>query len=333
MPVTDNVRLALLVVGLGAVSVAGANATPCDELAAKARALPDAAWANGAEALKSFVQLRPAPGPMNAEETALSKLPAITKALSADNWTVTVQHLRGTTIYAASSVQGTLHCQQIVFLQRSERGAATMIPPPRVQEPDDLCWTSFAYFGDVLGQPAFITRDSLSKTSSADTIEVVFRRPSGWSRGCGLKLTYRFAYEVTERFCGDADVCKAAEARAPSLAAAGKPSADVAAFSKRALDLYDVPQFQTFGAKPKTEFPDYSNVDYVPLKLGGQDYVAAVGIGGVGWREIGDTLISVFRPEGSTLKPLAGVVVARSIVGLSGATAYALPRPREPGRT
>jgi hypothetical protein len=52
----------------------------------------------------------------------------------------------------------------------------------------------------------------------------------------------------------------------------------------------------------------------------GVTYVGLVGVGGVGWRQIGDDLLAVYEVEDGVLQPLAGIVVKRSVVGLASAT-------------
>jgi hypothetical protein len=42
--------------------------------------------------------------------------------------------------------------------------------------------------------------------------------------------------------------------------------------------------------------------------------------GGVGWREIGDSLLAIYQADGDQLKPLAGFVIAKSVTALASAT-------------
>jgi hypothetical protein len=84
----------------------------------------------------------------------------------------------------------------------------------------------------------------------------------------------------------------------------------------------------TFGAKPRTEFPQFSNDGNVStiVYINGRGYIAHVGIGGVGWRQIGDYLIAIYSATNGRALPVASFVVERRAVGLES-VAVSIPSP------
>ena len=66
----------------------------------------------------------------------------------------------------------------------------------------------------------------------------------------------------------------------------------------------------SFGGNGATPFP---------LVLNGRSYLALIGHDGVGWRTSNRVLLAIFDPAGDTPKPLAGIVVERTIAALDQA--------------
>jgi hypothetical protein len=353
--------LAAVAVGLGCLAL-GASAhaaggafdesdplAPCQQLAAEARAAPASAWAKGGYgALGAMMTFEPARKTPSAFDAGLIALPEVRKALAdeAGDYTVTIQRFGATDLYVAWDDQGTLECQNVVFLRASPGHPAKIVDgPPQFS---NLCWTSQGAAGAVLKAPAFIETEGFTdEAPDEEDIEVTRWGPNGWRPACRLALIFKTSFKVTERFCGDQGVCAAAAPLAAQIAARhrqprpdktpfrfGSPPTKAAetAFERvPQIDEINVPVFPTFGAKAKTEFPGYSynGIDLFPLTLKGATHVAAIGYGGVGWREIGDALLAIYQPDGDDLKPLAGFVIARSVTGLAS-TRVEIPTP-DPG--
>ena len=328
-----------------AVAASNAGLAPCERLAAVARGRPQSIWAGGFKALSPELSLA------NWDETPLEKrlavLPAVKTALADEDggYKIFVQAL-ALGLFVASDRPGTLECETFVFLKVAPGGAATVVDGPPAYT--DQCWTDGGQAGRVFGQPAFVETSDFADPG-ADTRQVAITpwMGGGWGNPCRLTLTYRIAFTLTERFCGDAGVCAATAPLATKIAAAHAkapsdapfsfgppPSADDQALLDRVggakPDEVGTPPFSTFGAKAKTAFDTYSynDVDLFPLRLGGVTYVAAIGYGGVGWRMIGDSLLAVYSTSGDQLKPLAGFVVAKSVTGLASAVVDR-PKPVE----
>jgi hypothetical protein len=87
------------------------------------------------------------------------------------------------------------------------------------------------------------------------------------------------------------------------------------------------PVLASFGAKPRTEFPEYSDDGQtVAVQVAGRTLLANVGIGGVAWRAMGDYLVTLYRKDAAGLHPVAGFVVRRRATTLSRAEA-SIPTP------
>ena len=342
------IALSLTVLGASrAVAAPGAGLAPCERLADAARGLAQGVWSNGFAALKPRLTLAKWDEKRSPLEARLAAMPAVKSALADEDgsYKIFVQPL-APGLFVASDTQGTLDCQGFVFLKVGPGGDAKIVPGPPAFT--DQCWTDAGQAGRVLGQPAFIeTSDFADPAADTQQVAVTPWTGEGWGLPCRLTLTFRIAFAMTERFCGDFAVCAAATPLAAGIAAVhGKtssdtpfiygppPSADDLALLERfggaKPDEIATPPFSTFGVKAKTAFDTYSynDVDLFPLRLSGDRYVAAVGYGGVGWRTIGDTLIAVYAVDDEKLKPLAGFVVVKSVTGLVSAKVDQ-PKPLE----
>jgi hypothetical protein len=311
---------------------------PCQQLATVAGGLPQQVWRDGFRALGPHLTLAKWDDKLTPLEARLAALPAVKTALADEDggYKVYVQPL-APGLFVASDTQGTLECQSFVFLQVGPGGDAKIVPDPPAFT--DRCWTDAGQAGRAFGRPAFVeTSDFTDPAGNTQRVAVTPWTGAGWGPSCQLTLTYRVSFELSERFCDDADVCAAAAPLAADIAAAhGKASPD-APFgygpspSAGDLALLDrvggakpdemtTPLFPTFGAKAKTAFDGYSynGVALFPLRLKGAAYIAAIGYGGVGWREIGDSLLAVYALDGDRLKPLAGFVIVKSVTGLASA--------------
>ena len=342
------ILLALVLMGaLQAVALSPRDLAPCERLASQARGLPDTAWVKGYRALALRLSLPDRDAKPTAFETQLAGLASVKRALADEDggYPVYVQQL-APNLFIASDSQGTLDCETFVFLKTGTGGAATIVEGPPAFS--DRCWTDSGTAGRVFGQPAFVeTSDFTDPAGDEQHLEITPWTGEGWGSSCQLTLTYRISFAVTERFCGDGEVCTAAAPFAADIAAAhGKAPPDqpfsygppltqvqtdlLAKVGGGKPDEIGTPVFPTFGQKAKTAFPGYSSndVDLFPLQLKGVSYVAAIGFGGVGWREIGDSLLAIYQADGDQLKPLAGFVISKSVTGLAAATVDR-PKPDE----
>ena len=334
----------VLAMGFPSTAVAAGALAPCARLADLARTRPAGAWAEGMAALGPSLSIQKWGAPATPEALRIANLPLVKQALSVGDGLAAVQRL-APGVYVASAVAGTLDCESIVAVRAQRGGAVTKIASPPTFS--DLCWTDGGAPGLVFGEPAFIETSAFADPGADEQhLEVTPWTGAGWGPSCRLSLRYRIAFRLSERFCGDAQVCAAAAPLAEGIAAAYARTKSGASFnygpppSKEAQALLasvggarpddmTPPPFSTFGAKARTGFTSYSynGITLFPLMLDGRPYVAAIGYGGVGWREIGDSLFAVYRVEGGQLQPLAGFVTVRRITGLARAM---VTRPEPP---
>lgn len=320
---------------------------PCQALARQALSLPTTAWANGISALAPALTIHAHGTPATPLELKLANLPKVRSALGDEEGSLTAytDHLDKTDLYSISVTAGTLECQSFAFVRADERKTPRLVDGPPVAE-DDLCWTRSGAFGALYGRPVFVQYGANSQVTVDQDIKLTPWLGQAWGRGCEVDLRFKSAYERTERFCADQGVCDAADHIAVPLAAAyelaRQGSGDIADFSfgvppspeqRQALARLSDPRtsvettpFPTFGQKAKSAFPFYSYSGFVlfPLQLDGRPLVAALGHGGVGWRESPDVLISIYAIDNGALTPLAGLVVERSVGALSSAEAKGL---------
>lgn len=328
----------------GMPGAGAAAATPCEALAAHARALGPQAWSGGSEALRPWLQIESGDGEPTALEAALAKDPAVLKATANEdgNWTVTVERMPGSDIYAASTFQGTLHCQATAFMEARPGRPARMIDgPPGVGGEGALCWTQRADFARVFGQPAYVEHGATSDTTADEDIRIIPWTEGRWGRACTLKLRYVPAFAVIARKCRDAKACAALDRKVVAIAAAyarqgqtskgdvafaypsGRTSQAVrsaaAAAAKRGMT--ESLNWPGFGAEPADRPVSSSGLAYFPLKLGSRDYVAAISPQGVGWRASKITLLILYSLGKDALVPQAGYAVEQGIETLKSAVA------------
>lgn len=330
-------RLAAAACALSLFGAAALAASPCDRLAEHAKALPPGAWGGGSKALQPWLQIDSAASEPTGFEAVLAKDPLVLKATDNEdgNWTVSVERLARTDIYAASTYQGTLHCQSIAFLHASPgKPIREIAGPTSAKDEDELCWTRGGDFGRVLGQPAYVEHGANDQTTSDEDIRISTWGDNRWSPACLVKLRYIPSFKVVERRCRDAKACATLDKKILAIAEAyhrkrqapkdetpfvypsGATSGAVrqAASAKREATVS--PSWPGFGDEPEQRPVSYSGLAYFPLKLDGQDYVAAIGHEGVGWRENSNTLLLLFSLENGALVPRAAYAVDRGVGGL-----------------
>jgi hypothetical protein len=260
------------------------------------------------------------------------------------NTVVEIQHVAGS-VWRASEVSGTAHCESEQFFFVQPDGGLKAIDTPAVF--GDLCWSSYRQIGRIGGQVALIEQEIRKHPLLGVDVEITPWRNSERVT-CQVAIRFNDAFQLTERFCDDQSVCLAAEPFAPKLAEAfaradnGATLASIAppppeqaqALATRlvkAQEKFDSPgagftELTTFGVAPRTKYPTYAGSPQVTLiELAGQTLIARVGIGGIGWRELGDYLITLYRGDGDRLDPIASFVVERRNTGLRSVTTSVPP--------
>lgn len=324
-----------------------ASMTPCDAMAAQVKNAaadlrlvqrPPGQDYDDYDGLLSPIINLPAPELADGELWAKAK-----KLLGDQDTVVEVQHVDGP-VWRSVQVAGTANCQTERFFAVRPDGELRAMDTPVVF--GDLCWRSSRRVGRVGGRPALIEEEVLEHPLLGVDVEI-----TPWTIGelatCQVAIRFNDAFRLTERFCKDASVCVAAEPLAPKLAEAlaradngtmlatlapphpGKALASRLVKAKERFEsarLGDT-ELPTFGAKPKTKYSEYAGSPQVTLiALAGQILIARVGIGGIGWRELGDYLVTLYRSDGNELAPVTSYVVERKNIGLQSVTT-SVPKP------
>jgi len=344
--------LLLLCSSAGAArAVAGAPITPCDALATHVRATatdpsvverPPGQDYDDYDRLLAPVIRFPRPTLPDAGVRVRAQ-----RFLAADfgGEAYELEHITGP-VWRAVRAAGTAECQTERFFSVRPDGGFGPIATPAVF--GNLCWFSSRRVGVVGGRSALIEQEIQVHPQLGVDIEI-----TPWTsralKTCRVAIRFDDAFRVTERFCKDPSVCVAAEPLALQLAealgraddgatmttVAPPPPQQAQALSTplaKAKETFESAQsgytdLPTFGAKPSTRYSLYSGSPQVTLiALAGQPFIARVGIGGIGWRELGDYLVTLYRVDGDDLDPIASYVVERKNIGLRSVTT-SVPKP------
>ena len=248
-------------------------------------------------------------------------------------------------VWRAERMEGTANCTRDVFFRMARGQPVTLPAPPAFT---DLCWTSSRRVGVMKKAAVLVQRDSVDGSVPGFDVEITPWR-GGWRPACRLSVRYRDAFKVTESF-GESQALRrsavplatqlatalartlgvsepSVAAAAPVAAARRYPALMVAAKRFAARDMTGADSLPTFGEAAKTEFTDFSDtVTSAVVVIDGEPFVARVGVGGVGWRPIGDYLVVLYRQGAKDLEPAASFVVTQSMTGLLSAKAE-VPKP------
>jgi hypothetical protein len=245
------------------------------------------------------------------------------------------EQLPGTDVYMATTIGGTAHCEQMVFIEAKAGRPARVLAEPASYGASGLCWYAQGNVGRVFGQPAYVEEGTTGMSSLDYDIRITPWRGTDWGHSCRVSLKVQPSFTRGERFCADQALCPQADAVAVPIARAyyrfrakaadgaqfefgAPPSASAASAVTRAkndlTDLTSVEKFPTFGAMVVTDgWPgygySYSGFQYFALMLGGHEYVAAIGHAGIGWRESDRTLFAVYD---QSLTPLVGFAIEQT---------------------
>ncbi|MDE2372522.1 MAG: hypothetical protein KGN16_26385 [Burkholderiales bacterium] len=324
---------------------------PCAAVAAQVRSVAVASAAQGQRAVDYEALLAPLitlPPPQLADPDLHAR--ALQWLDNDHGPVVEVQHLDGP-VWRIVQAGGTANCVHERFFRVQADGVLEAIDTPANY--GDLCWNSTRDIGKLNGQPALIEREYLEHPTLGLDVEITPWTDAALST-CRVSVRFNDAFQVSERFCKDASICRDAEPLAPRLAeayarAAGAtrmenvapPSPARARARAYAAQLLDAEaninggylgytMLPTFGSPARTPYPIYGGSPKMEMMdLDGRTLIVRVGIGGVGWRELGDYLITLYQEDQGDEPGLAAVasfVVERRPTGLPSVTT-SVPRP------
>jgi hypothetical protein len=313
-----------------------ASTTVCGELARHGPAIA----AGSVDAKRQFGAAELGPWVMPAVKPKVGRrlILAAAKMLDEGPGEVIVLEPMGGGAWHASHQGGSANCETDVFFRLRANGAVEALPTPAHFH--DLCWIAGREIALIHGRPVLVETAEEDHPELGTDFDLATWRGDHWDPACQISIRWGDRFTVLERFCDTGGPCEAAARLAPTLAerlardpsgkslASAVPSSEksVLAAATRLAETegrfdprHDRSQWSlpTFGRKPATPYPEYSDPRAATLvELDGHTYVARVGIGGIGWRPIGDYLVSLYRPSGDgRLQPVAGVVVERSRIG------------------
>jgi hypothetical protein len=346
------IRFALLFLTLPATAqssplpLTSAAAAPCEAIAIAARRVSPAAWAKEEGALAptlriavAWPHLYPPEAPADPLEAKLLALPEVIDAIGISGMAGgSVEHVPGTELYEAFTIAGTIHEQTVTFIRAQAGGAAKLLASPRSASGGQ--WTTSEDLGEVGGRAFIVDHGRNDATGLDQDIQLTPWLGTDWGPACRVALTFRSAYPVTKKGCGDGKVCALAASIAGQVARkfdrgpwgdgefqfgpTASIMAQAAAKRVKALDDDDRPDFPELGRTDAVVYP-WSGTDFTPfpLVLGGRSYLAIIGHEGIAWRSSSTILLAIFEPGVGKLKPLAGIVVERRVASLAQARVLA----------
>ncbi|MGB3721814.1 MAG: hypothetical protein WA979_03215 [Pacificimonas sp.] len=221
---------------------------------------------------------------------------------------------------------GTLHCVDDWFFTEKNRGDVEPIATPPAFEM--LCGSSYRDAGTAFGSPALVEISRLSIPYLGHDITIT-PFTDGWQPAYQVRLRLDDRFTISEAFCAEGEDCSVFEDIALSVVHhTVRPEDTVPAFEVRlkpAKTMFGeervgyetaVSALPTFGGETQTSWPDFGPYELQALKDGLRTLLVQVGIGGVGWRALGDHLVVFSRDEGDRFTPFASFVIERNVVGV-----------------
>lgn len=236
-------------------------------------------------------------------------------------------------VWQGYTLQGTLHCQNDWFFTVGSAGKPSLILSPPSY--GSMCWSGGRSPGRAFGEPALVQTYESTPTLTRATVTVTPWTGGEWASPYQIDLRFDDEFSLTERFCKKGAECKGLATTAQKLArdfahkeagfAATDETRDEAidsAFGAGRVSSADhLHELPTFGAKAQTDWPTFSGFDLIAVNPSGEPLIAQVGIGGLGWRELGDLMVVFSRADGATFVPFASYVIRRDTAGLASAQA------------
>lgn len=239
-----------------------------------------------------------------------------------ESWPVSAARV-APNLWMGYSVQGTMHCQNDWFFTVGSAGG-----PSRVEAPPSsglLCWTGERRPGTVSGEPALIQYVRQERPDYGAVITVTpYDEALGWQDPYQVTYHLNDSFTLAEQFCAEPEACtRYADLAVPIARQITRPESGEASLGDRLeagetvfgeeragwrARFADIP---TFGKEAETRFTAFSTAETFGLDIGGETLFVQAGIGGVGWREIGDILIVVAHDNGDAFTPAASYVVVR----------------------
>jgi uncharacterized protein len=217
------------------------------------------------------------------------------------------------------SVGGTLYCVDWSLFAWEGRTIQPVETPKILQQ---NCWTTYGELATFKGQ-VYAVSDNVNLTSSE--IQVQARVGDAWGAPNRLLVHYDYALGKPTGYCDSSNKdCDALTTQAYVYAGRYSRSRVVEALSvpmsdqeratfdamrSAANDDRGMISLPTFG-KTLIGYPDFVDGSvWFPVRWHGELMLGRIGHGGLGWRIDENWLVGIWRWDGKSLSPIAGVIV------------------------
>ena len=259
--------------------------------------------------------------PEDIEDEKILRFARETNPEPTDRWTTFVRRLDAR-LYQGYTLQGTMHCQHDWFFTVDDGGVPSLVETPPSY--GLLCWSGGRSPATAFNQPTLIQTVDHEGPYYGSTVTITPWDGAGWQAPFQIDLRFDDSFAITEHFCVDATDCEDLEGEAKELARlyvrggeadpVGRPdlqSAESAFGSYRSEHRPPFTTLPTFGDTTKTEWPDFSSSRDWALERDGEMVLVQAGIGGIGWRDLGDLMVVFARHAGDSFEPFASFVIRR----------------------
>jgi uncharacterized protein len=250
---------------------------------------------------------------------------AIKRLSGGGNVTIRVYEAGPSNLHMAEVIRGTAGCQHFAFFGTSRDivMSGPVDAPLVVKHGDEasFCRGEQGWIGIAQSSPAFFVERGLGNTVD---ISVTLWNAGHWQPECHASIKFRSEFKVADRFCNGVD-CTAFSAQAKSLAA--KCDADPKAYDAAASEIGSRSaefnrmkqhigewndQMPTFGNTASSSYTGFgAGCALMPVKVGGETYIARLSNSSLGWRESPDYVFAAYRMAGDKLEPVAGIYIAK----------------------
>jgi len=246
------------------------------------------------------------------------------KAQFGDNFdTATVDWLGSSGAAAIKATAGTASCTELLFFDTTGGHAYEIAPPAGMSFGEaTVCWNSVAWIGMVGSVPALMEDDESNDGANA-RLTIVPWRDHRWAETCQITASFATPLAAIGAFCRNGTDCNAMQTTAFALARAveaGMSENEVtkigtANIPKSLNDLAsktpELDQLPTFGNSPLAPYTTFASKKLFALTATGAEELAVIGPGSWGWRDFPGYLVSIWRPAGDVLEPVAGFQLLR----------------------
>ncbi|MDQ2861083.1 MAG: hypothetical protein M3T55_10255 [Pseudomonadota bacterium] len=266
-----------------------------------------------------------------ASDDLLSKETTAVRALGPEDYTVSLNRVGRSDIYAFGVTVGTAHCSRFLFFRMNsgDEAAPSPSPPQGAGGEGDYCDTDIGWFGDIAGGPVF-ARSWLDLFSTSSESVIAPWLGDRWGSVCKVSVVFAPRFAVEKAFYPGAPI-PGLESLAPKIVAKRErgPLSDTFSYGPPPTALADG-SFERMKhlavAEPRPQgdagsLPTFGNTDiypdgflqaavFFPLEVGGQTYLSRLGHASIGARELPYYLLALYTLQDDKLAPVAGLVIS-----------------------